>query len=96
MFKTDLATKQKEEIKMLRNENITLKSQLEKATSNPEKNRHFNSSKSSTPCPFLTSRGWYMKENRCDFKHQEPLRNKQKHLVPCPCSWLNDPFIELG
>ena len=69
---------------MLKNENITLKSQLEKATSNPEKNRHFNSLKSSTPSPFLTRRGWCVKGNCCNFKHPEPLRNDQKHLVPCP------------
>ena len=63
---------------------VTLKSQLEKATNNPEKNCHFNSSKNSTPCPFHTRRGWCVKGNRCDFKHPEPLRNDQKHLVPCP------------
>ena len=43
-----------------------------------------------TPCPFLSRRGWCIKENNCDFKHpeplhlNEPLNNVPKHRVRCP------------
>ena len=64
---------------------MALKSKFEKANSSGT-NRHFNSSKGSTFCPFLACCGWCVKENRCDFKYPEPQHVEQKHLVPCSFS----------
>ena len=50
-------------------------------------------SKGTTPCPFLSRRGWCIKENNCDFKHpeplhlNEPLNNVPKHRVRCPFAY---------
>ena len=67
---------------MLRDENKALNSKFDnELNTNSEKNRHLNSKKGTTPCPFLKRRGWCVKGARWDFKHP---RDVQKHLVPCP------------
>ena len=80
--KADSTLKPKEANDMLRDENKALNSKFDnELNTNSEKNRHLNSKKGITPCPFLKRRGWCVKGARCDFKHP---RDVQKYLVPCP------------
>ena len=81
--KADSTLKPKEANDMLRDENKALNSKFDnELNTNSEKNRHLNSKKGITPCPFLKRRGWCVKGVRCDFKH--PRDEVQKYLVPCP------------
>ena len=82
-------SKQRETINMHRNKTLNSRLQTQQP---PNTNMHNNAQinlKSTTPCPFLSRRGWCIKKNNCDFKHpeslhlNEPLNNVPKHRVRC-------------
>jgi hypothetical protein len=83
-LKNNLLVEQKEEINLLKNENLNLKLQLDRATNRVKNNRFADSPKSSIPrCPF-PRRCWCVKGNRCDFLHAKPFPNEHKHIINCP------------
>ena len=60
---------------MQRNKTPNSKPQTQESL-NP--NTHNNTQinfKSTIPCPFLSRRGWCIKEHNCDFKHPEQSKN---------------------
>jgi hypothetical protein len=83
-LKDNLLVEQKEEINLLKNDNLNLKLQLDRATNRVKNNRFADSPKSYIPCPFLFRRGWCFKGNQCNFLHAKPFPNKHKHRIPCP------------
>ena len=63
-------SKQKETINIYRSKSPNSRAQIQQSHNNAPIN-----SKSTIPCPFLSRRGWCIKEHNCDFKHPEQSKN---------------------
>ena len=85
--------KQRETINVHRNKTLNSRLQTQQPPNTSMHNDAQINSKSTTPCPFLSRRGWCIKKNNCDFKHleplhlNEPLNNVPKHRVRCPFAY---------
>ena len=62
----EVQSKQKETINIYRSKSPNSRAQVQQSHNNAQIN-----SKTTIPCPFLSRRGWCIKEHNCDFKHPE-------------------------